>query len=171
MNFKEFETACIALTRTAVGWQSKAAKILGVQVRTFQRWIKEGRDTGAMPQHAVDKLADVIGRADPSSVWPRDEWMHGHNADGSREYITHLQAPRFVARVVSEGPNGPHESDMPADTLSGQVYVMDGSDQEDQLVLCEVAWIDEPRPGEVVQLFEAASDFYEYAIAVRSEEG
>lgn len=171
MTLEEFETACIALTRTAVGWQSKAANILGVQVRTFQRWVKEGRDTGAMPQHAVDKLADVAGRADTSSVWPRDEWMHGHNADGSREYITHLQAPRFFARVVSEGPDGPCEADLPADTLSGQVYVMDGSDPDDQLVLCEIAWIDEPRAGEVVQLLEAAADFYEYAMAERAAEG
>ena len=46
----------------------------------------------------------------------------------------------------------------PADILSGVVYVADGGAPEGDVLLCEIAWINEPSPGEVTQLMEAVAD-------------
>ena len=41
------------------------------------------------------------------------------------------------------------------------VYVADGGDLEGDVLLCGIAWIDKPSPGEVTQLTEAAADAWE----------
>ena len=71
--------------------------------------------------------------------------------------------PRFTARVVYTAPGGeaamPGEG--PANILSGTTYVANGGDVEGDVLLCEIAWTDEPSPGEVTQLMEAAADAWE----------
>ena len=155
----QFQTAAIAVTRTAVGWQSKLASALGVKTRTVRRWLASGHETGIMPPAAVAAISEAMGKADTGTVWPRGEWLVGRD-DGGRLCVQHLQPPRFTARVVFTERDGetamPGEG--PADILSGVVYVAEGGDPEGDALLCEIAWIDEPSPGEVTQLMEAAAD-------------
>jgi len=81
---------------------------------------------------------------------------------GDGHLVQHLQPPRFTARVVYTDPDGlPLDEEIPADVLSGIVYVADGGDPEGDVLLCEIAWIDTPDPGEVTPLLEAASDAFE----------
>ena len=47
----------------------------------------------------------------------------------------------------------PDPGELPADVVSGAVYQID-----EDTVLCEVDWIDQPSPGEIVALLEAAAD-------------
>lgn len=152
MTPNEFRATAIALLRTAVGWQTKIARRLGVEPRTVRRWLHAGR----IPDWAEKKLADLIGMSD-RTPWPRDEWLIGEatGEDGRRrDYIAHLQPPRFVARIVQTDARGrPEPAEEPADVVSGTVY-----DCGDGLLICEIAWIDEPAPGEVAQLLDAATD-------------
>lgn len=59
----------------------------------------------------------------------RDEWLIGDalGLDGKRrEYVVHLQPPRFVARVVACDDDGlPEPPERPADILTGMVYTGD----------------------------------------------
>lgn len=160
MTREEFQTAAIAILRTSVGWQTKIAHRLGKDPRTVRRWIS-GKQS--IPEDVQAALVDMMGRIDQTAVFPRGEWLVGRD-DAGRMLVYHLQAPRFVARAVYCDQDGqPIEEEGPADTLSGQVYVIDGSDPEGDFVLCEVDWIDKPKPGEIVQLYEAAADAIEAA--------
>lgn len=152
MNATDFQTAAIALLRSAVGWQTTIAHRLGVEPRTVRRWIKADEVPGW-----VDAKFDDWTRARDLAPWPRDEWLNGDaiSADGrQREYIAHLQEPRFVARIVACDDDGlPMPEEEPADVLSGIVYSVDA-----ETLLCEIEWIDEVRSGEHAKWLEAAAD-------------
>lgn len=157
MNAREFETLAIALIRTATGWQTKIARRLGYEPRTIRRWIA----ADAIPDHAAEELRRQIGMSDPGAQWPRGEWLVGRD-DAGRVMVCHLQAPRFAGRIVyCDADGAPLPEEEPADVLSGAVYVVDGGDPEGDVVLCEIAWFDRPKEGEVVQLLEAAADAFE----------
>lgn len=151
MNKQEFESTSIAILRTAVGWQTKIAKLLEVDARTVRRWVKDG----CTPEWVDAKIAEILGEIEVETVWPRDEWCLGDGADG-REYLIHMVQPRFIARVVECDDGGaPIPDELPADVTSGVVY------DSGSYCLCELAWIDKPREGEVTALMEAACDFIE----------
>lgn len=154
MDIGQFQATSIALLRSAVGWQSAIARRLGVDSRTVRRWIKDGQ----VPDWVETKLAEMIGHPSRSATWPRDEWIVGVSTDGKRrEYIVHTVAPRFIARIVACDEDGvPEAGEEPADLLSGTTYSAD-----EMTVLCEIAWIDEVPPGQVVGLLEAAADAIE----------
>ncbi len=147
----EFQASSIALLRSAVGWQSAIARRLGVESRSVRRWLADG----APPAWVDARFAELTGKAD-IAPWPRDEWLIGDTlgADGKRrEYVAHLQPPRFVARIVACGEDGmPTPDEEPADILTGVVY------SSDDFVIAEVDWIDEVAPGEIVKWLEAAAD-------------
>lgn len=152
MTRDEFQRTAIAILRTAVGWQSAIARRLGVEPRTVRRWLAGGE----FPPDIDARLGALIG-ANDISPWPRDEWMIGDALGGDgqrREYIMHLQPPRFVARVVALDEDGAPEADeMPADIISGTVYQVDP-----ETVLCEIDWIDDVPPGQRAQWLDAAAD-------------
>jgi len=160
MTSDEFTAASIALLRSAVGWQSAIARRLGIDSRTVRRWLAAGET----PAWVDARLAELMGAAD-IAPWPRDEWLLGDafGADGRRrEYLVHLQPPRFVARVVEIDADGEPLPEMqPADVVSGTVYVVDHFVGEHETVLCEIDWIDRPPPGEITPLMEAAADAFE----------
>ncbi|MFC5385212.1 hypothetical protein ACFPLB_04430 [Aquamicrobium segne] len=161
MNTAEFQAVAIAILGTSIGWQSKIARLLPtrdgkhVTVRQVQRWIA----ADFIPEWAEKELAQLMGGTE-RSPFPRDEWLIGDalGADGKvREYIMHMQPPRFIARVVECDDDGnPLPEHEPADILSGTVYAAN-----ETTVLCEMLWLDEPRAGEIVQLLEAAADALE----------
>lgn len=140
MTRDEFTRTAIALLRSAVGWQSAIARRLEVDSRTVRRWLAHG-----IPDWAAARLAELIGSTDIAASWPRDEWIVGQGPDLRREYIVHTMPPRFIARVAGE-------DDTDADEISGIVYAS-GED-----TLCEILWLDEPDPGAVTALLEAACD-------------
>lgn len=160
MTADEFSADAIALLRSAVGWQSAIARRLGVDSRTVRRWLAAGET----PPWVDGRLAGMMG-ATESAPWPRDEWVIGDGvtADGrSREYIVHLQPPRFAARIVEIDEDGiPIAAEAPVDVLSGTVYVAEHFTGEHGTLLCEVDWIDAVPPGQVVPLLEAAADAIE----------
>lgn len=161
MTIPEFERAAIALLRSAIGWQTAIARRLDVAPRTVRRWLA----AGAVPDWAEQRLAELAGLTDAAGRWPRDEWLVGTDPSGRRQYVCHLVPPRFVARVVDADPAGRPLGER-ADTVTGTVYVADGSclDDEDaphQVLLCEVVWIDSAPVGQTVSLMEAASDALE----------
>jgi|JI10StandDraft_1071094.scaffolds.fasta_scaffold169539_5 hypothetical protein len=155
MNRDQFQATAIAILRSAVGWQSAIARRLGVEPRTVRRWIA----SDDFPPDIEARLGTLIGDGD-ISPWPRDEWLVGDALGGDgqrREYVMHLQPPRFVARVVAIDEDGDPEADeLPADIVSGVVYQ---ADQE--TVLCEIDWIDDVPPGERVKWLDAAADAIE----------
>ena len=152
MTPEEFTSTSIAILRTVVGWQSAIARRLNVDSRTVRRWLKAGE----IPGWVDDRLKEMIGAADHTG-WPRDEWVLGDirtENGGRREYIVHLQYPRFAARIVTCDENGAAvEKDQPADLVSGVVYQI--SPEE---CFCEIDWINPVKPGEVVKWLEAAAD-------------
>lgn len=156
MDAQKFQATSIALLRSAVGWQTAIAKRLGVKDRTVRRWLESGETA-----FWVDaKMAELIGATD-LSPWPRDEWLIGDgiSPDGTatREYIMHMQPPRFIARVVSCDDDGePEASERPVDVISGTVF-----QANEETLFCEIDWIDEVSPGEHVMWLEAASDALE----------
>ena len=105
MDVERFRSTSIAILRTSAGWQSEIARRLSVDSRTVRRWIA----IGATPGWVDGKLAEMIGSVDVS--WPRDEWLIGHVVERhgvvDRKYITHLQPPRFVARIAAWEGGGP----------------------------------------------------------------
>ena len=152
MTVEEFTRTATALLRSAVGWQTAIAQKLEIEPRTVRRWLA----AGVIPDWVSEKLATLIGLAD-ITAWPRDEWVIGdtktHNG-ARREYIVHLQPPRFVARIVIIGEDGVVEAtEQPADVVSGVVYAI-GVDT----VLCEIDWIDRHAPGDIVKWLEAAGE-------------
>lgn len=153
MDAKKFQATSIALLRTAVGWQSAIARRLEVESRTVRRWLQ----SGSTPEWVDGKLAEMIG-VTAIAPWPRDEWLVGDgiSPDGQakREYIMHMQPPRFIARIVACDEAGiPDASEHPADAASGTVF-----QANEETLLCEIEWIDEVTPGEHVMWLEAASD-------------
>lgn len=154
MDAQKFTSTSIALLRSAIGWQSAIARRLGVESRTVRRWLAADET----PEWVDAKFAELIGVTD-IAPWPRDEWLIG-DAPGPegrrREYIMHLQPPRFVARIVVCDDDGePIEAEHPADVISGVVYQSGGT------LLCEIDWIEPVAPGEHVKWLEAASDAVE----------
>lgn len=152
MTRDEFTATAIAILRSAVGWQSAIARRLGVEPRTVRRWLASGE----FPPDIGGRLGALIGATD-ITAWPRDEWVIGDTLGGDgnrREYIVHLQPPRFVARIVALDDDGEPEADeMPADLVSGTVY-----QAGPETVLCEIDWIDDVPPGERVKWLDAAAD-------------
>lgn len=150
----DFQASSIALLRSAVGWQSAIARKLGVTSRTVRHWLHAGE----IPHWVDDKFAEWTGAID-ITAWPRDEWLIGDALGGDgrrREYIAHLQPPRFVARIVACDEDGqPLPEEEPADVLSGIVYA-DGD-----ALLCEIDWIEPVAPGEHAKWLEAAADAIE----------
>jgi len=147
----QFQATAIALLRSAVGWQSAIARRLGVDRKTVQRWLKgEGS-----PAWADDRLREMMGGAD-IAPWPRDEWVVGDALGGDgrrREYVVHVQPPRFVARIVAVDEAGdPLPQEEPCDVVSGAVY------SSGDCLLCEIEWVDAVAPGEVARWLEAAAD-------------
>lgn len=151
MNAEQFTATSITLLRSTVGWQSAIARRLGVLPRQVRRWLA----AGVTPAWVDDKFAEMIGATD-LAPWPRDEWLIGDALGGDgrrREYIYHMQAPRFTARIVSCDDDGlPLPDEQPADVVSGIVYSTDGA------VLCEIEWTEPVAPGEHVKWLEAACD-------------
>ena len=147
----EFTASSIALLRSAAGWQSAIARRLGIDDRTVRRWLK----AQTIPAWVDARFAEWTG-ATAIAPWPRDEWLIGdaRGGDGQRrEYIAHLQPPRFVARIVACDDEGmPEPGEDPADVLTGTVY------SSEDYVLAEISWIDEVAPGEIVNWLEAAAD-------------
>lgn len=158
MTADEFTASSIALLRSAVGWQSAIARRLGVEARTVRRWLADG----AAPAWVDGRFAEWLG-AMTLAPWPRDEWLIGDafGGDGKRRaYVSHLQPPRFVARiVVCDGDGLPEPSEEPADILTGTVY------SSEDYVLAEIVWIDEVATGEIVKWLEAAADAIDEAPA------
>jgi hypothetical protein len=148
---EEFTAASIALLRSAVGWQSAIARRLDVDSRTVRRWLAAGET----PAWVDEKLQTFMGKLE-TLAFPRDEWIVGDSAtsDGRRrEYVIHTAPPRFVARVVAVDDDGqPEPAEEPADVISGVVY------SAGDAVLCELAWIDQPKAGQITALLEAAVD-------------
>lgn len=168
MNAAEFQALSTAILRSTVGWQTKIARHMtqlgydkGWSPRNVRRWIAADK----IPDHAASEIKEVIGLSDIHQQWPRGEWLVGDSVlpcGTTTKNVIHLQVPRFVARVVFCDPDGnPLPEERPADVLSGTVFIADGSDPEGDVVLCEIAWIDEPKSGEVIQLLEAAANAYE----------
>lgn len=154
MTADEFQAASIALLRSAVGWQTAIARRLPVEARTVRRWLVAGET----PEWVDGRMAELMGGLG-ASPWPRDEWLIGDGvtADGRRrEYIVHLVAPRFVARIVAVEDEAPEDDELPADIVTGTVYQADP-----ETLLCEIEWIDEVDPGAVTHLLEAAADAIE----------
>lgn len=155
MDAIKFQSTAIALLRTAVGWQSAIARRLDVEPRTVRRWLAAGKT----PTWVDEKLLEMIGATD-LAPGPRDEWLIGdaRGQDGKRrEYVVHLQPPRFIARIVACDDDGnPEPSEAPADVISGVVYAID-----EGTVLCEIEWIENVAPGEHVKWLEAAADAIE----------
>ncbi len=153
MTREQFQAAAIALLRSAVGWQTAIAARLGIESRTVRRWVA---GTTPIPEWADTRMAELMGARQSAGPWPRDEWVVGDGVsqDGRRrEYVIHLAPPRFAARVVALDVNGlPEPDEGPADALSGVVYSSAG------YLLCEIDWIDQPDPGQVTHLLEAAAD-------------
>lgn len=161
MTAAELQTAAIAILGSAVGWQTRIARRLGVSDRQVRRWLAAGR----IPDWVEDRIAELMGGIE-RSPWPRDEWIIGDGRDG-REYIVHTAPPRFVARIVAvDGDGNPEPGEEPADVISGTVYAID-----DATVICEIEWIDKPRAGEVTQLLEAAADAIERQCEFADEVG
>lgn len=155
MDADKFTATSIALLRSSVGWQSAIARRLGVESRTVRRWLA----AGVTPDWVDAKFTELLGATD-LAPWPRDEWLIGDalGADGKRrEYIAHIQPPRFIARVVDcDGDGLPTPAEMPADVVSGITYSAD-----EFTVLCEIEWIEPVAPGEHVKWLEAAADALE----------
>ena len=153
MTPEDFRATSIAALGSAVGWQTAIARRLGVTARMVRYWMAGDRP---IPADMEARLAELIGAADRRALFPRDEWLIGDtlSADGRRrEYIAHLKAPRFVARIVMVDAEGlPLAEEEPADILSGVVW------SSGDYLLCEVAWIDAPPPSRIAAIFEAASD-------------
>jgi hypothetical protein len=151
MNRNEFQAASIALLRSAIGWQSAIARKLMVEPRQVRRWLHDDKT----PPWADEMLAEMMG-ARELSPWPRDEWIIGDavQAHGRRrEYIIHMMPPRFAARIVEvQDDETPRPDELPADVNSGTVYTFN------DCVLCEISWFDEPSPGAIAALMEAACD-------------
>lgn len=158
MNASEFEAASVAILGTAVGWQSKIARLLPsregkhLSIRQVQRWIAADR----VPDWAETELVRLMGGTE-RSPFPRDEWVVGDAVTGDgqrREYIVHLQDPRFVARVVEiDGEGLPLPEHEPADITTGITYqAFEGT------LLCEIEWWDQPKAGQITMLMEAAAD-------------
>lgn len=156
MDARKLQMTAIAILRSAVGWQTAIARLLDVDSRTVRRWLAAGET----PSWVDDRLSEIIGATD-ISPWPRDEWLIGDgiSPDGTarREYIMHMQPPRFIARVVSCDEDGePEASEEPVDVVSGTVY-----QASEETLLCEIEWMDTVSPGEHVMWLEAASDALE----------
>lgn len=155
MHINQFKMQAIAILRSSTGWQSRIARLLGVNDRTVRRWL----ESGELPAWVDKKLAEIIG-INEISPWPRDEWMVGDIRgpdDRYREYICHMQPPRFIARIVACDEDGtPRTIEQPADTETGIVHFI-GS----ETILCEIAWIDMVDQIEALRWLEAAADYIE----------
>ena len=149
----EFTASSIALLRSAVNWQTAMARRLGFKdASRVRKWL---RGAEPIPPWVEAQFAEWLG-ATALAPWPRDEWLIGDAFGGDgrrREYIAHLQPPRFVARVVAcDGDGLPEAGEEPADILTGTIY------SSGDYVLAEIAWIDEVAPGEIVKWLKAAAD-------------
>ncbi len=136
MTAEEFRALGIAFSRGAEGWQTALAKELDVSPRTIRRWAKEG------PPEKADELIRSTFNLAPTLSLPRDEWLIADGIGSDREYIVHLQPPRFSARIASveyDGEFSPEEE--PVD-ISGVIY------STDTYILCEFVWFDRPPSGE-----------------------
>lgn len=154
----ELSAASFAIVRTHVGWQAKIARELGVQPRSVRRWMSED---APIPDEIAERLHSMRREAEEKISFPRGEWLVGYD-DESRRMIAHLQHPRFTCRVIMCEPDGSvAEEDEPANILSGVTYVDADPAGECDVILCEVAWIDDPDPGEVTHLMRAAYEAFE----------
>jgi hypothetical protein len=161
MNKNEFTAAAIAAVGTAIEWQSKIAKNLGVNERTIRRWLSGEKP---IPDWVDEKLKSVVN-FDKNPFFSFDEWIVGEAAaarDGKRRrYILHAHFPRFLARIVYYGAdNAPDPQDCPVSDggTSYQIAVYDDGDYER---FEEIVFYDPANAGEITALLEKAADVWE----------
>jgi len=160
MTPNQFQATAISILNTAFGWQTRIARVLGISDRSVRKWLKNGK----IPDWVENEFARLTGKTE-ISPWPRDEWVIGtaFNEQGKpREYIAHLQYPRFIARIVVVDDNDQAaDYEQPADVQSGVVYGVD-----DETVLCEISFIDPLDNSAMRQWLEAAGDEIEKVSAI-----
>ncbi len=157
MDKKKFISLSIAYLGTAINWQIKIAKVLGVNVRTIQRW-RTGENP--IPQNIAKEFEALIGG--DKFVTTRGPWLSGKDEAG-REYVIHTHYPRFIARVVIvDNKTGTlyAPADYPADTTTGVVYKAN-DDGETTELLCEIEQIDKIPIDQMTDWLEEAADFLE----------
>ena len=157
MDKKDFISLSIAYLGTAVNWQIKIAKVLGVNVRTVQRW-RTGENP--IPNTIAGEFEALIG-AD-KFVTTRSPWLSGKDEAG-REYVIHTHYPRFITRVVivdNDSQTLYDPTDYPADTTTGVIYKAN-DDGETTEFICELQQIDKIPTDQMVDWLEEASDFLE----------
>lgn len=152
-----FISLSISYLGTAVNWQIKIAQVLGVNVRTVQRW-RTGEKP--IPPEISGEFEKLIGG--DKFVTTRSPWLSGKD-HADREYVIHTHYPRFIARVVivNNGTQTIYDpADYPADTTTGVIYKAhdDGGTTE---LLCEIEQIDKIPTDQIVDWLEEASDFLE----------
>ena len=145
------ELSAICLSLWGERWQADLARFLDVNPRSVRRWA-----SGDVP--VPDRIGEQLTRhlninLPRPEIVPRDEWIF-QISDGRRSYIVHTLTPRFIARLVECDQDGvPLPSEGKVDALSGITY------QTDDLLLCEISWIDSPSPdNELTDLLHQAID-------------
>lgn len=155
MNHKNFISLSIAYLGSAIEWQKKIAKVLGVNPRTVQRW-KNGENL--IPKNVAKEFEALIG-AD-KFVTTRSPWLSGKDSS-NREYVIHTHYPRFIARVIiihNDTMTLYDPADYPADITTGVIYKAN-DDGETTELLCEIEQIDKVPIEKIVDWLEEASDF------------
>jgi len=129
----EFTEICLADLGKKWGWQVRVAELMGVNLRTVQRWTKDG-----IPARIAGDLFQRLGVDDEQvndiKNLHQDNWFLADGA-GNRKYIICLQPPRFVARVVYDG-----EAE---NTISGLSY------NNDDFTIFNIRWLDTPPPPRI----------------------
>lgn len=90
-----FTRACIRLLGDPVDWRHIIAHRLDVNIRTIERWAKNGLPA----DKAVRILVDLgLKPEDIADYLPRDEWAIAQGEQ--HHYVLHLHKPRFCARIT-----------------------------------------------------------------------
>ncbi|WP_310620460.1 hypothetical protein [Flexibacterium corallicola] len=143
----EFKSISFAVLGTTLGWEAKIAAQLGKDPKVIRGWLTKEI---SIPDDIAAKLEELKGKADPHSS-PDYEWLVGESVNSNwtrREYIYHMQTPRFTARILTYDFEGkPRFTEKP----KGKVYPVNKV-----VALCDVNWIDEPESDEAEGLISAA---------------
>lgn len=167
MDIDKFQSAAIALLGTAIGWQTKIARLLKISDRTVRKWLQSEE----IPDWVEKEFAKLMGLED-LSPYPRDAWIVGDSVDNNgnrREYIYHAQFPRFIARIVAldEDDDAIDEDDVVLDgrrVLMSELPVdLNGvvNQADEDTVFCEIDFIDHFGSVEAQKWLEAAADYLE----------
>lgn len=152
MDAETLVRAGMKIAGRSTGWHEVLGKLIGVKPSRIKEWILANR----VPDYEAEIIMGHYSAALEAEM-PQEEWHVSFDLSDDlckRTRISHLEHPRFTARVVECDESGdPVPEEDLADLETGRIFR-----GHDGVAICEVMWDDPVDPSEQMEWLKRAHE-------------